>query len=211
MLCRDGQWVSVMHGLINKALQSFLGDAFGADAWRAIAVHSGVAQRLGPEGFESMQLYDDTLTEAVLDAAVTVLRRPRDSLLEDLGTYLISNEKMEPLRRLLRFGGVSFTEFLYSLDDLQGRSHLAVPDLDLPEFSIEERGAGQFTLVCRGCTPGFGHVMVGVLRALADDYGALAVLEHHGMTVGKDEGIAIDVHDPAFHTGRQFDLTAESR
>lgn len=196
-----------MHGLINKSLQTFLTESFGAAVWRDIARDSGVAQLLGPDGFEAMQVYDDELTFAVLASAVSILRRPHECLLEDLGTFLISNERLEPLRRLLRFGGVSFTDFLYSLDDLQGRSKLAVPDLDLPELWVDESGAGQFTLTCQNCPPGFGHVMVGILRALADDYGALAVLDHLGNGGGmSDEVITIEVHDPAFHAGRRFDL-----
>lgn len=203
--------MSAMHGLINKAIQTFLSDSFGEAAWHEIAETSGVAQHLGPDGFEAMQLYDDHLTEAVLSAAEAILRRPRECLLEDLGTYLISNEHLEPLRRLLRFGGVSFTDFLFSLDDLQGRSRLAVPDLALPDLAIDEGGPGSFTLTCHAGPPGFGHVMVGILRALADDYGALAVLEHRGASpAGDDEVIAIEVHDPAFHAGRRFDLAAEA-
>ena len=201
-----------MHGLMNKSLQTFLIDTFGGAVWQEVAQRSGVAQLLGADEFDAMHIYDDSMTEAVLATAVAVLRRPRDSLLEDLGTYLISNERMEPLRRLMRFGGVSFTEFLYSLDDLQGRTRLAVPDLALPELAIEEGGSGQFTLFCRGGIPGFGHVMVGVLRALADDYGALAVLDYQGDAAHpQEERITIEVHDPAFHIGRRFDLAAETR
>ena len=204
--------VATMHGLINKAIQNFLGDSFGPQAWRAIAAASRTEGHLGPEGFEAMQVYDDHLTEAVLNAAVSILRRPRESLLEDLGIYLISNPRHEALRRLLRFGGVSFTDFLYSLEDLQGRSRLAVPDLDVPEFSLDEGiEPGYFTLTCRGCPSGFGHVMVGILRTLADDYGALAVLEHRGEgAAADDEIIGIALHDPAFHAGRRFDLASEA-
>lgn len=200
-----------MHGLINKSIQSFLSESFGVTTWHDIAHKSGVAQQLGPDGFEAMELYDDSLTEAVLSAAVEVLRRPRDCLMEDLGTYLISNERLEALRRLLRFGGVSFTDFLYSLDDLQGRSSLAVPDLALPDLVVDEVGPGQFTLTCRCCGFGFGYVMVGILRALADDYGALAVLElRGGADENEDAVISIEVHDPAYHTGRRFDLAVEA-
>ncbi|MFN4100023.1 MAG: heme NO-binding domain-containing protein [Pararhodobacter sp.] len=198
-----------MHGLVNKALQNFIGDSFGAPVWRAVSQRSGILQLLGPDGFEAMQIYDDRLTDAMLDAAVEVLRRPRESLLEDLGTYLVSNQKMDPLRRLLRFGGVSFTDFLYSLDDLQGRSHLAVPDLALPDFVLSDLGPHHYRLACNDAAPGFGHVMVGILRAIADDYGALAVLEHHGGEAGAVQTISIEVHDPAYHAGKRFDLAAE--
>lgn len=200
-----------MHGLINRSLQAFLGDTFGAALWAEVAQRSGLAQVLGPDGFEAMQSYDDTLTEAVLDAASSLLRRPRETLLEDMGTFLVSNQRMEPLRRLMRFGGVSFTDFLYSLDDLQGRSRLAVPDLGVPELTLEEGGLGQFTLICRGGHAGFGPVLVGVLRALADDYGALAVLDLSGSSGGAEQRISIELHDPAFHAGRRFDLAAGLR
>ena len=206
-----------MHGLVNKAFQNFIGDSFGATAWREVSQRSGIAQLLGPDGFEAMQRYDDSLTESVIDAAVTLLRRPRDSLLEDLGTYLVSTEKMDPVRRLLRFGGVSFTDFLYSLDDLQGRSHLAVPDLALPHLQLDEAGPDRFMLTCSAGMAGFGYVMVGILRALADDYGALVVLEHRGVvtsnwpdgTSSVIEWIRIEVHDPAYQAGKRFDLATE--
>ncbi len=208
-----------MHGLVNKALQNFIGDSFGVATWQEVVHHAGIAQFLGPDGFEAMQRYDDGVTESVIDAAAALLRRPRDSLLEDLGTYLVSTEKMDPVRRLLRFGGVSFTDFLYSLDDLQGRSHLAVPDLALPHLQIDEEGANCFLLTCRAGVPGFGSVMVGILRALADDYGALVVLEHRGVVApdrpggpgGVVELIGIEVHDPAYQAGKRFDLAAELR
>jgi len=206
-----------MHGLISKAIQSFLSDSYGEALWEEVALRSGLRLRLGPEGFEAMQFYDPALGEAVLAAASQLLATPRESLLEDLGTYLVSNDRLEPLRRLLRFGGVSFTDFLYSLDDLGGRTRLAVPELQLPELTLSEGGPGRFILTCHRCRAGFGHVMVGVLRALADDYGALAVLEHRGSrrraSLGSrradqhfDEMIAIELHDPAYHAGRRFEL-----
>jgi hypothetical protein len=199
-----------MHGLINKSIQSFLCDSFGDAAWADIAHKAGIAQLLGPTGFEPMQLYDDKLTDAMITAAVEKLSRPRDCLMEDLGTYLISNERFEPLRRLLRFGGVSFTDFLYSLDDLQGRSKLAVPELSVPDLTVDESDPGQFTLTCRDCAFGFEHIMVGILRALADDYGALAVLSLDDDMAAVDSAvISIEVHDPAFHAGRRFDLAVE--
>ena len=68
-----------MHGLINKAIQSFLCDSFGTPVWHDIAQASGVMQFLGPDGFEAMQLYDDALTDAVLDQVAAMIHLNKDS------------------------------------------------------------------------------------------------------------------------------------
>lgn len=192
-----------MHGLINRAVQCFLRDTYGADLWRAIAESAGV----GADGFEAMLLYEDAVTNALLDSAAVRLDRPAEAILEDLGTYLVSHPNLEPLRRLLRFGGVEYVDFLHSLDDLPGRARLAVPDLDLPQLELREEEAGRFALLCRADQSWFVHVMSGVLRAMADDYGALVLLEHQVL----DHGVArIGIHllDQSFAAGRSFELAA---
>ena len=194
-----------MHGLINRSVQCFLRDTYGPSLWQRVVREA----RLGFDNFETMLHYDDALTGAVLNAAALALDRPRETVLEDLGTYLVSHPHLEPLRRLLRFGGVSFLDFLHSLDDLQGRGHLAVPDLDLPALDLIEEGGGRFTLLCRGGPTGVGHVMVGVLRAMADDYGALVLLDHAG-TEDAVEAIAIHLLDQRFAEGRRFELAARA-
>jgi hypothetical protein len=192
-----------MHGLINRSIQCFLRDTYGPALWARVAERA----RVGAGGFEAMLTYDDALTDSVLEAASHALSRPRDGLLEDLGTYLVSNPNFESLRRLLRFSGVSFEEFLQSLDDLPARGRLAVPELDLPQLELSDQGDGIYALTCTSPHRGFGHVMVGVLRAMADDYGALVLLDHAG-TEGEAERIEIELLDRQFAEGRAFRLAA---
>lgn len=192
-----------MHGVVNRSLQSFLQNSYGAQAWAEIVASGG----LPAEGFEAMLSYDDRLTVAMLTAASHRLQREEAALLEDLGTFLVSHPSNQWLRRLLRFGGGTFIDFLHSLDQLPDRARLAVPELDLPELELEETAAGGFTLACRNGQPGFGHVMVGVLRAMADDYGALVLLDHRGGEAA-EEIIAIDIAAARFSEGRYFELAA---
>lgn len=191
-----------MHGLINRSLQCFLRDMYDPQVWHDVAA----AARAPADGFESMLQYDDALTHALLDSAAQRLDRTPDSLLEDLGTYLVSHPNRAALRRLLRFGGVGFVDFLHSIDDLPGRARLAVPDLDLPQIELCDEGGGRFTLCCRGAQPGFGPVLMGILRAMADDYGALVMLEDMGRTEGADR-IAIDLLAQDFAEGKRFELS----
>lgn len=193
-----------MHGLINRSLQCFLRDTYGPSAWAAVAQNA----RLGFDSFEAMLTYDAALTDAVINAAAHHLDRPRETVLEDLGTYLVSHPNVEALRRLLRFGGVGFLDFLHSLEDLPGRGRMAVPDLDLPSFSLVDGGNDQFLLACRSPVQGGGHVMMGLLRTMADDYGALVVLNHQGLTEGV-EVIHIHILEQSFAAGRRFDLAAK--
>lgn len=194
-----------MHGLINRALQCFLRDSYGPDVWADIARRAD----LGFDGFEPLLIYDDALTEAVLRASARVLDRPRDTVLEDLGTYLVSHPNLESLRRLLRFGGIRFVDFLQTLEDLPEHGRLGLPDLDLPEFDLVDQGDGEFLLHVSQMIPGVGHVIVGLLRAMADDYGALVLLEHRGMSEGQ-ELVVISLLDQSYAAGRRFDLVMAS-
>lgn len=194
-----------MHGLINRSIQSFVSHTYGAGVWADIARDAG----LDEGGFEAMLPYEDALTYRVLDAAEARLSKGRDTLLEDLGTYLISNPHTQSVRRLLRFGGVTFEEFLHSLDDLHDRARLAVPELDLPEFLLlGDRDSGGFYLVCKWQHPGFGHVMMGALRAMADDYGALVFLEYQGGGPGF-EMISVVIVEASYADGRDFSLAGQ--
>jgi len=198
-----------MHALINGAIQCFVTDTHGGDVWQNLLRHAG----LDSAGFETLLRHDPSLTQSLIDAGACVLQRPKAEMLEDIGTYLVSHPHVEALRRLLRFGGEGYVDFLHSLDDLHDRARLAVSDLDLPELELHDHAADRFSLQCMTGAPyrpdtalqGFGHVMMGVLRAMADDYGALVVLELASGRTGC-EVIEISLIEQGYSAGRQFDL-----
>lgn len=194
-----------MHGLINRAIQCFMRDTYGQPTWIEVTRTAG----LEFDRFEAMLSYDEAVTFRVLDAICAKLNKSHNDVLEDIGTYLVSNPNVEALRRLLRFGGVTFQEFLHSLDDLRDRARLAVDDLELPHLELRDHAGDRFSLTVRAPQPGFGHVMMGVLRAMADDYGALVFLEHCGTSKGV-EVIEITLVESSFAAGRHFDLGARA-
>ncbi len=198
-----------MFGLINVAIQSFVEDTYGRPIWEQVARGSG----LGFVDFEAMLDYDDGLTEAVLKAAGTLLKKDKNSFLEDLGTFLVTNPKMERVRRLLRFGGREFEEFLMSLDELTGRVKLAIPDLEMPKIQIRGHGGGVFKIRLESEYEVFGAVLLGILQAVADDYGSLVVSDltrapHDG---GIAELITLELLDVSFSEDRGLDLGAGLR
>ena len=193
-----------MLGYINRAFECFVRDTYGLDTWAQVAAAAGLAF----DRFEPMLQYPPDLTEDVIRAAAKVLRRPRESVLEDVGTYLVSHPNLERLRRLLRFGGVDFLEFIHSLEDLPERGRLALPDLELPTFALQDLGGGAFELRCQMQILGIGHMVVGLLRAMADDYGALVLIDDLGTDIGGAERVRIHLLDQRHSSGRSFDLAA---
>lgn len=199
-----------MHGLVNRSLENFVRDVYGDDVWMAVAA----AAAIEPPTFEAMLDYDDATTRAVVDAAVVRLRKPREVLLEDLGTYLVSHPNMSRIRRLLRFGGQGFVDFLDSLDDLPDRVRLAVPALAMPSLRLVACGQMRYRLYCGEEPDGGVHVILGILRAMADDYGALAFVdfseEAEGCGRSGDLAIDISVLSTSFAEGRSFRLEVQS-
>lgn len=188
-----------MLGLINRSFQFFLIDTWGVEAWETVAAELA----LPFAGFEAMLTYDDTTLDLLVDASSDLLHRPRDSLMEDLGTYLVAHERQATVRRLLRFSGANFCDFLASIEELPDRGRLVLPELDLPGLVLTDLGGGAFRLCCRSPIRGAGHVIMGLLRAMADDYGALVLFDHLGQEGGEDV-IAIQIADLEHYAARPF-------
>ncbi|ABD56044.1 heme NO-binding domain-containing protein [Jannaschia sp. CCS1] len=190
-----------MHGMINRALQGFIVETYGDDVWAEVRTMAD----LRIDEFEAMLHYDDTLTAACFEAVVHVMHQDAASVREDLGTFLITHPPLDPLRRLLRFGGATFTEFLLSLNELADRGRMAIPDIGLPEINVQQVNATLFRLRVDWSLPGASAILLGALRAMADDYGALASLsiDEDG---GRGECLRVEIHDTHHAEGRHFVL-----
>ncbi|MBC7132362.1 MAG: heme NO-binding domain-containing protein [Roseovarius sp.] len=195
-----------MNGLINRALEWFVRDTFGEALWREIV--AGLA--LGEAAFEPLMSCGPEVTDRLLAGVAARIGRAPEDLLEDLGTYLVSQPRTEAVRRLLRFGGVDFIDFLHSLEDLPDRARLALPEFALPDLRLLSEGAGLYRIEL-GIFPQaglrFGPVLVGVLRAMADDYGALVLIGLRRADA-RHEVIEVRLLDAAFSNGRSFELGA---
>ncbi|MEO0372109.1 MAG: heme NO-binding domain-containing protein [Pseudomonadota bacterium] len=189
---------------MNRAVERFARDTYGDAFWGSVADAAG----LNFTSFEAMLPYERDTTDRVVNSLADGLGKRREEVLEDIGTYLVASPKTDALRRLLRFGGTDFVEFLNSLDELPARVRMAVPDLPMPQLELKEEDPQVFELVVHpmpGTEGLFGHVLLGLLRAMADDYGALVFLDPNPGENGKD---VIDVRllDIDFAEAREFEL-----
>lgn len=197
-----------MHGLINKSIQSFLQVNYGDVVWEDVAATIGVPS----DGFESMMVYPDDVTDRLLSTACDILQRDEVSLLEDIGIFLVTQPALEPVRRLMRFGGPTFEDFILSLDEVHDRAALAVPDLKLPRIRLKDTGNGSYILTSIWSRSGAMALVSGIVRAMADDYGALAVFDpgpSRKTAAGVEETLSVFVAEHEFAEGRTF-LLGES-
>lgn len=164
-----------MHGLINRGLQMFIRDMYGPDVWQGICLRA----KIDFVNFETMLLYPDELTERVITSTCAALGRSREEVLEDFGTYVVSHPNLSSIHDLLKLGGDTYEEFLLSLDDFYDRGQIALPDLEVPRFELVPMTSSRFRLKYEYEKPGYGAVFLGLLRAMADDYGALVLIDFH--------------------------------
>jgi hypothetical protein len=188
---------SDMDALLLRSLQGYVRDTFGAPLWQAACRRA----QLATETFEPMLRYDPGTADRVAQSAADVLNRPVETIWEDMGTYLVTNPGHEGVRRLLRFGGASFADFLMSLEEMPGRARLALPDLRFPEMTLTELEPDRFEIRCLSRVRGLPRVLVGVLTAMADDYGTLCLIE-----AGEESRITVQILDSLHAEGRRFDL-----
>ena len=96
-----------------------------------------------------------------------------------------------------------------SLDTLRDRARLAVDDLDLPRLDVASMNEGTIILKVQPIWSGFSDVLVGLIRAMADDYGALVFIQRDFVPQGWDRiEVILIQHD--FGSGNRFDLSVSA-
>ena len=161
-----------MHALVIQGFRSYFQQVHGTGVWANIAHSLGYA----PHDFELNVTQDVSFAASFIDAGATLLRRGKTEILEDFGLFLASHDATASFRRLMRFSGPNFAEFVFGLPDLPPRTALAVPDLALPRIDVADTQFGM-EIGVRNTVPGFDHVLAGIVRGMADDYGDLVQVE----------------------------------
>ncbi|RNF33383.1 heme NO-binding domain-containing protein [Paracoccus methylarcula] len=176
-----------MHWLVRRSIESFLRETYSDQFWLR------VCQRSGDDALQRY-VYDRHSIDLISDAA-RFLDKPEDDLLEDLGAWIARRRRV---RRLLRFSGRNFPDFLLNLEMLADRVRMVMPDFFMPRVQVFEDGAD----CLRIDFPPDGHdwacCMAGLIRCMADDYGALGLI-----WIGENS-VTVQISDGSFAPGRRF-------
>ena len=195
-----------MLGVVNKAIEEFVITVHGGAVWQE------VLRDIGTPGFrfEPMLMYEDEKSYALIRALSKRLSKPQQDIFDDIGTYLVTPPNGGALRRLLRFSGSSFDDFLFSLDDLNDRVDLALPDLQLPQIMVIPQTIDRVHVRVSQTWSGFAYVLQGLLRAMADDYGTLVFLDVR-RDVTDSACIEVILIENNFSAGIDFDMVGGAR
>ena len=155
-------------------------------------------------------MYEDEKSYALIRALSKRLSKPQQDILDDIGTYLVTPPNVGALRRLLRFSGSSFDDFLFSLDDLNDRVDLALPDLQLPQIMVIPQTIDRVHVRVSQTWSGFAYVLQGLLRAMADDYGTLVFLDVR-RDITDSACIEVILIENNFSAGIDFDMVGGAR
>lgn len=181
-----------MNRLVDRTIEEFLRMTYGDDLVRVLADELALQ-----EGLPRDDLQGCGRQALALVAAQMV--KSRAEMFEDVGAWLT---RLEPIRRLLRFSGRDFRDFLLGLEELPGRAHLVLPHLAVPDLTIT-RLTGAIVITVRADDPDWQPVLIGLVRGMADDYGALCLIDADG------PDIRVEIWEERFAEGRNFRLSAE--
>lgn len=121
-----------MLGVVNKAIEAFVCQRYGDKLSADLLIDLSLP---GYE-FEAMLTYEDGITYDLIDRLAKRQSKMHQDVLEDIGGYLVAEDSQASIRRLLRFVGATFEDFLLSLDDLNDRVALALDILEMPMIRV---------------------------------------------------------------------------
>lgn len=185
-----------MYTLVGRSLESFLRSSYGDAFWQDL-VQGALPERASRPLLVHTSLQE---TRRLVFLASRRLGKPVAEIAEDLGAWVV---RLEGVRRLLRFSGPNFVEFIRSLEELPGRALLVLPHFPLPELSVVSEGAEDYEIYVSHRPRGWIWAIAGMLRGMADDYGTLALIAVAGNRITLR--VVLEEHA----AGRPFALSAE--
>lgn len=155
-----------MYGLVNKALQDFITQEFGAEKWNTIRAKAGVKET----NFISMQPYDDEITYKLAGAASNILGITLEQALEAFGKYWVTYTANEGYGDMLKMCGGNLKEFLVNLDGLHARIRLSFPHLRPPSLKCSDIAECSLRLHYYSDRPGLAPMVIGLVKGLGSRF-----------------------------------------
>nr|XP_056712866.1 guanylate cyclase soluble subunit beta-2-like [Euleptes europaea] len=157
-------YIDITYGFINNCLKSLLVEKFGEETWEKLRTQAGLQ-----DNFMTYTVYDDGITEKLVQEACKTLKVPEEAVLKLFGEYFFSFCKMSGYDRMLRTLGGNLIEFIENLDALHSYLALSYQEMNAPSFRVE-RADGMLLLHYYSDRKGLCQIVPGILEAVARDF-----------------------------------------
>ncbi|AZQ65268.1 heme NO-binding protein [Flammeovirga pectinis] len=174
-----------MYGIVNKAIEGLVTENFGAENWRKIREKSGVEI----EVFSGNELYDDKITFDLAIAAADVLELPLEDVLIAFGKYWVLTTAKKHYGSLMDTGGNTLREFFVNLPNFHSRVMLLYPNIQPPEFDVEEVGEKELKLKYFSKREGLTFFVHGLILGLGEAFDMVVETE---LIQGRKDGLKYD-------------------
>lgn len=165
-----------MYGLVNQAIQDLVVETAGKSVWNEIRMAANLEQK----EFEASVIYDDKVTLALVSAASERLRLPAEQILKSFGRHWILYTGREGWSSVFEMTGSDMESFLSGLDEMHARVRVAMPDADMPQFTLVPKD-DHLVLEYRSSRDGLAPMVEGLLEGLGEYFDEQWLIEHIGM------------------------------
>jgi len=162
-----------MYGMVNRAIEDLVVSSTSVEVWNQIKHEAGL--ELG--AFIDSSQYNDDVTYKLVEAASKVLETPAEDILHAFGRHWILYTGKEGWAAIFDLGGDNMLDFINGLDSMHARVQVALPDAQMPEFSVIER-TDYLELTYRSPRFGLAPMVLGLLDGLAEQFNEQWLVEH---------------------------------
>lgn len=165
-----------MYGMVNRAIEDLVVTTGGEEMWQKVIAVAGVETGQ----FSDSEIYDDEVTFKLVAAASEVTGQPTDAILEAFGRHWILYTGREGWASLFEVAGDNLYDFLTELDALHARVQLAMPGMQMPQFTVVNTGDDGVIVEYRSVRTGFAPMVSGLLAGLAEYFDESVHIEQIG-------------------------------
>lgn len=141
-------------------------DQLGEDAWNATEKKLGI----GPTELITGLVYEDSLTIEIISEAAARLNLAFDDALLEFGRYWIKFAAQGPFKSFMNFTGQDLPSFISNLDRMHLAVGTAMPNAQLPSFTLIESTPHRLRIEYRSERMGLEKFVVGLLYGLMERF-----------------------------------------
>ncbi len=168
-----------MYGIINQSIQQLIITEFGEETWLKVVQES----KLDTTDFENHEVYDDTYTYALAEAAAKILNTDINTILNRFGEFWIMDISIKKYPALMYGGGTTLKEFMNNLPKFHNRVALSYPNLTAPEFKVIDDGNNlqiEYHSQRDGLTPMMNGMLIGLTKMFNQEKVVVELISNKG-------------------------------